>query len=168
MSTPTNTSDSSFFSAVDNPAERQQYPARFPQIKLEVSPTAGEFIPYEEVESTLSAWEKSAQQPAVIEAAPMVLAAFKKAAPIVASVTTLAGLGYVIFLYWQVILIGIVGSFVITSVIWHIAKGRRSSSGTYDSGAPSSQAKAGSNGVNVFVNQSGQGNSNQSHININL
>lgn len=168
MSTQANTRDSSFFSAVDNPAERPQYPARFPQIKLEVSPTAGEFIPYEEVESTLSAWEKAAQQPAVIEKPPILLTAFKKASPLVASVTTLAGLGYVIFLYWQVILIGIVGSFVITSVIWHIAYGRRSSSGTYDTGAPSSQMKPGTGGVNVFVNQAGQGNSNQSHININL
>lgn len=163
-----NTRDSGFFFAVDNPANKPHLPAKLPQIELEIAPSVGECIPYEEVESPLSTWEKAAQQPAVIEAAPMALAAFKKAAPIVASVTTLAGLGYVIFLYWQVILIGIVGSFVITSVIWHIAYGRRSSSGTYDTGAPSSQMKPGTGGVNVFVNQAGQGNSNQSHININL
>ena len=135
---------------------------------MEVTASDSEYIPFIEVESTLSAWEKSAQQPAVNESPSVVLTAFKKAAPIVASVTTLAGLGYVIFLYWQVILIGMVGSFVITSVIWHIANGRRSSSGSYDTGAPSSQMKPGTGGVNVFVNQSGQGNSNQSNININL
>jgi len=163
-----NTRDSEFFFAVDNPANKPHLPAKLPQIELEIAPSVGECIPYEEVESSLSAWEKAAQKPAVNESPSMALTVFKKVAPAVASVTALGGIGYVIYSFWQVILIGIAGSFAVTSLIWHIANGRRSSPGTYDTGAPSSQAKAGSGGVNVFVNQSVQGNSNQSQININL
>lgn len=165
MSTSTNTRDSGFFTSGNTPANRPQYPAgRFPQFELEIVTDSGEYIPYEEV-SSVSQWEKAAMSPAVDESIPATWLTIKKAVPVVTGVTLMAGIGYVIYTYWTVILIGIAGSFAITAAIYNVMNGRRRS-GTYDTPTPPSSMPSAGSGVNVFVNQTGQGN--QSNININL